>query len=380
MVKFLNFLLLFAFAATVFCAPSKHSLWKNVKALNELIQVLQNNSNNKKGVSLLQNTLKTAATTGIMLGAINVEKQMEQNILRLLNEFYRNLQNSNMKAATRKMREIETSMERDQHAIEILKSSMDVALKTKNVREYRQALKKVASDKTTRNKQENLTSTKEIDKKKINELQANVISHLFHIRDKVNKTVQEVMTTMKSKQKPEKSSTSITITSQATHMNDFLNRDIVQLPHYYFEMPSWPAYEFDLESFYRFRRQNKNKNENDEKGSLENQVENSKESEGEEFEDALAPPSNNGGLAGLIASLSGGEGGSDVGALVGAISGVVTNLFGPGGLDIPSLLSTGTSLIAGLLGGDENFGKVLGSYIGIAVEGLSGGGGAVSFI
>lgn len=46
--------------------------------------------------------------------------------------------------------------------------------------------------------------------------------------------------------------------------------------------------------------------------------------------------------------------------------------------DIPSLLSTGTSLIAGLLGGDENFGKVLGSYIGIAVEGLSGGGGAVS--
>lgn len=52
----------------------------------------------------------------------------------------------------------------------------------------------------------------------------------------------------------------------------------------------------------------------------------------------------------------------------------------PGGLDVPSLLSTGTSLIAGLLGGDENFGKVLGSYIGIAVDGLSGGGGAVNII
>lgn len=71
----------------------------------------------------------------------------------------------------------------------------------------------------------------------------------------------------------------------------------------------------------------------------------------------------------------------------------------PGGLDIPSLLSTGTSLLAGLLGNDENFGKVLGSYIGLAVEGmyavnyvfrrhqltfiqlrlgLSGGGGAVN--
>jgi hypothetical protein len=33
------------------------------------------------------------------------------------------------------------------------------------------------------------------------------------------------------------------------------------------------------------------------------------------------------------------------------------------------LISTGTSLLAGLLGGDENFGKVLATYLGIAVEG-----------
>lgn len=41
--------------------------------------------------------------------------------------------------------------------------------------------------------------------------------------------------------------------------------------------------------------------------------------------------------------------------------------------------TSGTSLLAGLLGGDENFGKVLGDYVGLSVEGLSGGGGAVSF-
>uniref|UniRef100_A0A182UCH0 Uncharacterized protein n=1 Tax=Anopheles melas TaxID=34690 RepID=A0A182UCH0_9DIPT len=74
-----------------------------------------------------------------------------------------------------------------------------------------------------------------------------------------------------------------------------------------------------------------------------------------------------GGLVGLIASLSGGDEGSDVGALIGSLS-------APGGLDVPGLLGTGTSLIAGLLGGDDNFGKVLGSYVGIAIEGLSGGG------
>ncbi|XP_055614385.1 uncharacterized protein LOC129760749 [Uranotaenia lowii] len=97
---------------------------------------------------------------------------------------------------------------------------------------------------------------------------------------------------------------------------------------------------------------------------------NSKE-DGSESESQEEAP---GGLVGLIAGLSGGDEGSDVGALVGAISAAVTNLFGPDGLDIPGLLGTGTGLIAGLLGGDENFGKVLGSYVGIAIEGFSGGG------
>uniref|UniRef100_A0A182MZY3 Uncharacterized protein n=1 Tax=Anopheles dirus TaxID=7168 RepID=A0A182MZY3_9DIPT len=93
--------------------------------------------------------------------------------------------------------------------------------------------------------------------------------------------------------------------------------------------------------------------------------------ESQEEEDDEEGP---GGLVGLIASLSGGDEGSDVGALIGSLSAVVTNLFGPGGLDVPGLLGTGTSLIAGLLGGDDNFGKVLGSYVGVAIEGLSGGG------
>uniref|UniRef100_A0A182J262 Uncharacterized protein n=1 Tax=Anopheles atroparvus TaxID=41427 RepID=A0A182J262_ANOAO len=94
----------------------------------------------------------------------------------------------------------------------------------------------------------------------------------------------------------------------------------------------------------------------------------SQESEAESSEEAP------GGLVGLIAGLSGGDEGSDVGALIGSLSAVVTNLFGPGGLDVPGLLGTGTALLAGLLGGDDNFGKVLGSYVGIAIEGLSGGG------
>nr|XP_043068854.1 fl(2)d-associated complex component [Drosophila bipectinata] len=83
-----------------------------------------------------------------------------------------------------------------------------------------------------------------------------------------------------------------------------------------------------------------------------------------------------GGLVGIIGGLSGGEGGSDVGALIGALTGVVSTLFGPGGLDVEGLIKTSTSLIAGLLAGNKNFGLVLGQYVGTALDGLSGGGGA----
>lgn len=58
----------------------------------------------------------------------------------------------------------------------------------------------------------------------------------------------------------------------------------------------------------------------------------------------------------------------------------ITPLTKPGGLDVKSLIGTGTGLLAGLLAGDENFGKVLAEYIGEAVDSFSGGGGAVIFL
>lgn len=318
---------------------------------------------------------------GIMLGAVKVEQQMELNIVKMLGDFMKSVHKSNIKQATKKSSEIETTMERDRHAIDILKSAMDLAMKTKTVHEYRLALNKIAVDDV---KAKNELNHKKLTQKKpnkvvdkttmVNELQANVQSHLKLIRDKVGASVQATMKTIDGRKKSEIVSTPpTTVTSPSiVHMNDIFNRDIVRLPQLlHVQVPPWPVYQIDVESFYRFRRQNDDKS--DEKN--ENQE---KENDEEDFDDGLAPPANNGGFAGLLAGLSGGEGGSDVGALIGAISGVITNLFGPGGLDIPSLLSTGTSLIAGLLGGDENFGKVLGSYIGLAVEGLSGGGGAVS--
>ena len=324
-IKFVKVMLLFVFFSSAFGAPSKHSIWRNVKAFNELIKGLQKNSDVQKRVSILQHTLKDAATAGIMLGTINVEKQMEQNLLGLLKDFYKKVQSLNMKAASEKLKEIQKSIKRDNHAIEILKSCMDLALGTKNIREYRQALQKFVTDDCDKNQKKIALKTEKFNQEMIVKLQENVNNHLFHIRDEVNKTVQEAMKKMGSNKRPEKSSTSIAITPQGTYMNEIFHRDIIHLPHYSIEMPIWPLHKFELESFYRIRRQN----EKESSENVENQEKSSKE---EDFEDALESTSSNGGLAGLIASLSGGDGGSDVGALVGAISGVVTNLFGPGGL------------------------------------------------
>lgn len=51
----------------------------------------------------------------------------------------------------------------------------------------------------------------------------------------------------------------------------------------------------------------------------------------------------------------------------------------PGGIDVQGLVGTGTALLASLIGGDENFGKVLGNIVGLSIDGFSGGGGAVRF-
>ncbi|XP_031625591.1 uncharacterized protein LOC116342211 [Contarinia nasturtii] len=83
-----------------------------------------------------------------------------------------------------------------------------------------------------------------------------------------------------------------------------------------------------------------------------------------------------GGLVGLITNLSGGDEGSDFNAIIGAISQVLSNLLGPGGLDVPVVVTSGTALLASLLAGDDNFGKFLGNIVGLAIEGFSQGGAA----
>lgn len=296
--------------------------------------------NIQKAAKQIKN-IRHAAAMGIGLGMVKVHKKMESNLLMLYNNFVSTVQNSKVSdnVAQTKLMELEKAIKRDKYAIDILQNGFDFAMNTKSVRNYRQTLNKMALNEKAKKPQNSIDS--DVDVKKV---QRNVQNHLKFMRDKVS-SVRDALKKVESNKKPKIGFTSSKPTSQHAHMNGIFNHDIVRLPQLLVPM----IYEIDVESFYRFRRQN------DEESEDNNKIDTSKEKESQEdFDESFGPASETGGggggITGLIASLSGGEGGSDVGALIGAISGIITNLFGPGGLDLPSLISSGTSLLSGLLG------------------------------
>jgi hypothetical protein len=176
------------------------------------------------------------------------------------------------------------------------------------------------------------------------QLQAHVNSHLDYLRKNIDANESLNINNMnqpkkKVKTKSEISSTPLpTVTSSSsfnTHFNDILTYDL-PAPLY---IRIWPTihqqqqvnqHSNNVESFYRFRRQNNVDVSNNDINDEEDSGKKEKQEDGEENFDEFpeADPIGGNGLVSLIASLSGGEGGSDVGALVGALSGVITNLFG----------------------------------------------------
>lgn len=296
--------------------------------------------------------LRQTAAMGIALGMIKVHKKMESNVLNLLKNFTKVVENSKASetVAINQLKELKKTMTRDKYAINILKNGLDLALNSKSVRNYRQALSKMAHGVRVKTPENPLISDVNV-----KEVQIIVENHLNFMRGEMS-SAREALKKVESNKTPKISFTSSKPKLQhPIHMNSIFNHDTVRLPQLIVPM----VYEIDVESFYRLRRQNEDDNKNEvdskseDKSKDEDKIGSTRESQ-EDFDENFGPPSEpsggGGGITGLIASLSGGEGGSDVGALVGAISGVISSLFGPGGLDLPSLLSTGSSLIAGLLG------------------------------
>lgn len=392
-----------------------------ISAVGNLLRTLQTDSNVIKLLRNVQSNLLNAAVTGLAMGSLTTEKRMESNLLILLNDFAKTARESkDMSKLADKLKVIDQTMYRDRKSMDILVNAMDLVASGKASRDFRQTMTNLSKDKSeykaahlrfTNNK----TNNNNVENM-INDLHERIKQHLKLMREKVSASrssaIENLRRNSPAKQQPSKS-TSLTFPPAAVNsngkeklslviggstpssptfassavaanddnrLNEIFNHNTHQwLPQLYVQMPInyyLPLHETPAtfgESFYRFRRQNEN--ENSENGRKKEKQEEAAGEFDDEFE--TSDGGGGGGILGLIAGLSSSEG-VDVGALAGLISTVVTNLFGPGGLDIPSLLGSGSSLLSGLLSGGDNFGKVLASYLGILLEGFANGGGAVS--
>ncbi|XP_050069255.1 uncharacterized protein LOC126557499 [Anopheles maculipalpis] len=314
--------------------------------------------------------LRTLGTLGIVFGAIEAEAAIERRLERLLRE----LDESSVEQQARVERAVAGTLQRAQVAMEILGTGLELAASPLKPDTSPGDFRRVLVART----QEMLSgqrSTPRIGMKVSNGTTTE--SSTATMKKQVNQQLvdmrRQLATHLKRVVRNFGDSNGLQATNLATSLgSELIQRLLVQttLPKpVRFEDLVEAGLKLHLERIFRSRRQDEMEPATNEIAvSVDAAGSESKESESSEEEEGP------GGLVGLIASLSGGDEGSDVGALIGSLSAVVTNLFGPGGLDVPGLLGTGTSLIAGLLGGDDNFGKVLGSYVGIAIEGLSGGG------
>ncbi|XP_049277818.1 uncharacterized protein LOC125761063 [Anopheles funestus] len=314
--------------------------------------------------------LRTLGTLGILFGAIEAEAAIERRLERLLHELG---ESPSSQQQQRVRRAVTGTLQRAEIAMEILGTGLDLAAsrrpdastgdfrrvliaRTQEMLSGKRSTARIGMKAPSNDSSEASADVKRQVDQQVNVMRRQLASHLMRAVRNLN------------------GSDGLQATNLATSLgSELIQRLLLQtLPKpVRFEELIEGGLKLHLERILRSRRQDETVPETNEIAvSVDTSPDGSDSKESESSEEEEGP----GGLVGLIASLSGGDEGSDVGALIGSLSAVVTNLFGPGGLDVPGLLGTGTSLIAGLLGGDDNFGKVLGSYVGIAIEGLSGGG------
>ncbi|XP_026838484.1 keratin, type I cytoskeletal 9 isoform X2 [Drosophila erecta] len=375
---------------------------------------------------LPKDELRAITGIGLLNGARQAEEQMEQHLVQAIRELLFQMNLTESARVMSKIDAIEQQLSRDQRALEILNRVMDVVSQAKDNHEFRVELREMAQQQKEEELYNQELSADLTDQPKLgerlgklrqsiikqmpqmkNELEAKIDKALQHLLEQAGedgvlaKAKERVIHKRQIKKGAEADQRPVPeemrIIKSILSEEDFLENMLDQPPPRRIKIEPNPSELDDLGINVKSPNVTaKAKGKPKTNAKPEKQVEaldtgssselatddNDDLGDGEEAGagggGAEGGGGGGGGLVGIISSLSGGEGGSDVGALIGALTGVISTLFGPGGLDVPGLIQTGTSLISGLLGGNKNFGLVLGQYVGTALDGLSGGGGAIN--
>ncbi|EDW65754.2 uncharacterized protein [Drosophila virilis] len=347
--------------------------------------------------SLPPQELRALIGLGLLNGARQTNEQMEQHLVQAVKELIQTDKWQSDKVLP-KIDAIEQQMERDQYALNILSNAMDVLCNDKNEQEFRQEVYNVFKE-----QQHFLGQQSEVQPEvgtRLGQLRCHILQQFSqmktHLDAKIERTLDHLVRqatvdgplakashkilhkrAANEKQTPEtptQDSEKTLVIKADLPEDDFRQNLVVDQSEKSGESgnQTHPKNEFDsLDNVSQTITVKPTATSN-----AKQEDDSSSELGGDDG--GTDAGGGGGGLVGIIGSLSGGEGGSDVGALIGALTGVISTLFGPGGLDIEALISTATSLLSGLLSGNKNFGVVLGQYVGTALDGLSGGGGAIN--
>ncbi|XP_034123505.1 keratin, type I cytoskeletal 9 [Drosophila guanche] len=352
--------------------------------------------------TLPRQELRALTGIGLLNGARQAEELMEQQLVGAIREL---LLQQDSERVLPHIDAIEQQLTRDQRALEILSSALDVLSDTKDDHEFRLELRELAQQQHEDELQQQEISADNTGGQqpqgelqlelgeRLGQLRRQILKQVPHMKlqldAKIEKALQHLLE-QASEDGPLAKARQKVIQKRAVQDDEEEDEEEPQqLPEEMRIIKSIlsEAKHLRLQDDFRENLNAKQQLEptaatgtNEAQVQSEAQAETDDDDElGDIGDDGAAPAAGGGGgLVGIIGSLSGGEGGSDVGALIGALTGVVSTLFGPGGLDIETLISTSTSLLSGLLSGNKNFGTVLGQYVGTALEGLSGGGGAIN--
>ncbi|XP_030379726.1 uncharacterized protein LOC115627971 [Scaptodrosophila lebanonensis] len=395
--------------------------------------------------SVPREELRALTTIGLLNGARQAEQQMEQHLVNVIKELLEQTAgSSNSVQVLPKIDEIEQQLVRDQRALQILESAMDLVSSAKDERTFREEMREALQQQRVEELQAQQLSADITQAPHLGERLAKLRRHIMEkvptmktqLESKIEKTLEHLIEEAATDGLLAKASHKVLRKRDAkTELKDLENGEEdfakteearpaevrmiksilseandLRVQHDFRENLVLEQYERRPERQVNSKKatksaleeddnDNENENELDEfaldfnvsmaqwAGNVTVTSNATKQGKQEDESAELTPTDidndgggggGGGGLVGIIGSLSGGEGGSDVGALIGALTGVISTLFGPGGLDIESLISTATSLLAGLLSGNQNFGTVLGQYVSTALDGLSGGGGAIN--
>ncbi|XP_062141072.1 uncharacterized protein LOC133849180 [Drosophila sulfurigaster albostrigata] len=349
--------------------------------------------------------LRALTALGLLNGARQAEEQMEQHLVQEIKELLQETDLQQGNQVMLKIDEIEQELMRDKRALNILSSAVDVLGTTKNEQQFRQDLRSILEQERSEFQQQQ-QSHNSIDQlqlgERLGQLRLHILEQIPQMKNTLESKIEAALEQILKQATVDGplAKASLKVLHKRAAEPEQTEEKPVERPkemHVIKSILSEDDFRENLveQQFEGSENSNKQLQPKDEidEAALDIDSQNitakpmtqthGKQEDGDGFDDegdagGADAGGGGGGLVGIIGSLSGGEGGSDVGALIGALTGLISSLFGPGGLDIESLISTSTSLLAGLLSGNKNFGVVLGQYVGTAFDGLSGGGGAVN--